>query len=41
MAVHDWTVHGYIDGFSGTWMNFLENGWRKKGFFFLKGKNCR
>jgi hypothetical protein len=29
MAAHDWTVHGYIDGFLGMWMNFLENGWRK------------
>jgi len=38
---YDWTVHGYIDGFLGTWMKFLENGWRKEGFVFLKGKSCR
>jgi hypothetical protein len=36
MAVHDWRVHGYIiDGFLGTWMKFLENGWRNEGFLFL------
>ncbi len=45
MTVHDWTVHGYIGGCLGTWMNFLENQWRKKEgvlfLFFLKGKSCR